>query len=88
MRERERQGRKGETQGKVRERDAVLEKKGKKREGKKESKKEKKEERKEKKGKGLVVGDGRRSPAAAGGGRRWPESGSSSPSPRNHGVQV
>ena len=44
-------------------------KKGKKREGKKESKKEKEEERKEKKGKGLVVGDGRRSPAAAGGGR-------------------
>ena len=32
-----------------------------------------------------MAGDGRRSPAAAGGGRRWPESGSSSPSPSNYG---
>ena len=46
-------------------------------------KKKKKERRKGKKeeGKGGMVGDGRRSPAAAGVGRSWPEKAAKAPSP-------
>ena len=59
---------------------------GKENKGKKERKKGRKERRKGKKRRregGMMVGHGRRSPAAAEGGRRRPESGS--PSPSNHG---
>ena len=69
-------------------RDARMKIKGKKR--KKERKKENEERRKERmkegkneKGKGRMAGDGRRSPAAAGVGRSWPEKAAKAPSPRN-----
>ena len=54
--------------------------KEKKKKGKKERRKVKKEGKEIREGKGVVAGHGRWSPAAAGDGRRWPESGEPSPS--------
>ena len=51
----------------------IREEKEMKRKGKKERRKIKKEGNERREGKGVVAGHGRWSPAAAGGGRKWPE---------------